>query len=133
MTEKKVVIERLDHLVLTVADPEATCRFYALVLGMERVEFGAGRLALRFGNQKINLHKAGAEISPFAKRPTPGSADLCFVTRSALGDVRAVLESAGGEVELGPVRRTGAMGALLSIYFRDPDGNLIEVSNLIEA
>lgn len=133
MAEKKVVIERLDHLVLTVADPEATCRFYESVLGMERVEFGAGRLALRFGDQKINLHKAGAEISPFAKRPTPGSADLCFITRSALDDVRAALEAAGGGVELGPVPRTGATGSLLSIYFRDPDGNLIEVSNRIEA
>lgn len=132
MAEKKVVIERLDHLVLTVADQEATCRFYASVLGMDRVEFGAGRLALRFGNQKINLHKARAEISPFAKRPTPGSADLCFVTRSALSDIRAALEAAGGEVELGPVRRTGATGPLLSIYFRDPDGNLIEVSNQLD-
>lgn len=133
MTEEKVVIDRLDHLVLTVADPEATCRFYGEALGMERVEFGAGRLALRFGRQKINLHRKGGEIAPYALRPTPGSADLCFITRSDLGAVKAAVERAGGRVELGPVKRTGAEGPILSVYFRDPDGNLIEVSNFLGA
>ncbi len=122
-------VDSLDHLVLTVADPEATALFYEKVLGMKRVVFGAGRLALRFGCQKINLHEKGREIAPFARRPTPGSADLCFITRSPLPAFMAALEKAGGRVELGPVERTGARSKLLSIYFRDPDGNLIEVSN----
>ena len=129
----KVQIERLDHLVLTVADAEASCRFYEAVLGMERVVFGAGRLALRFGCQKINLHEKGREIAPFAHCPTPGSADLCFLTRSPLEAVRESLERAGGRVELGPVPRTGAEGPIESLYFRDPDGNLIEVSRRLEA
>lgn len=123
------VVDSLDHLVLTVADPEASVRFYCRVLGMRRMVFGNGRLALGFGSQKINLHKKGAEIAPFAAKPTPGSADLCFLTRSPLKRVEEALEACGGKLELGPVRRTGAQGPLLSIYFRDPDGNLIEVSN----
>ncbi|MCI5850791.1 MAG: VOC family protein [Sutterellaceae bacterium] len=121
----------LDHLVLTVADPEATARFYERVLGMKRVVFGEGRLALRFGNQKINLHEKGREIAPFARRPTPGSADLCFITRLPLSLFVSALEREGSRVELGPVARTGARSKLLSIYFRDPDGNLVEVSNEI--
>lgn len=133
MAMGKVQIEGLDHLVLTVADAEASCRFYEAVLGMERVVFGAGRLALRFGCQKINLHEKGREIAPFARCPTPGSADLCFLTRSPLEAVRESLERAGGRVELGPVPRTGAEGPIESLYFRDPDGNLIEVSRRLEA
>jgi catechol 2,3-dioxygenase-like lactoylglutathione lyase family enzyme len=115
-------IERLDHLVLTVKDIPATCDFYSRVLGMEVVTFGAGRKALAFGQSKINLHQQGREFEPKAAAPTPGSADLCLVT---LARPVAVLE--------GPVQRTGATGPITSIYFRDPDANLIEVSSYGEA
>ncbi len=121
-------IERLDHLVLTVADVDATVDFYERVLGMAPVTFGAGRRALAFGRQKINLHQAGAEFEPKAGRPTPGSADLCFVTSTDLDDVERRLREAGVEIEEGPVDRTGALGPIRSVYFRDPDLNLIEVS-----
>jgi catechol 2,3-dioxygenase-like lactoylglutathione lyase family enzyme len=123
-----VRIERLDHLVLTVADVDATVDFYERVLGMAPVTFGAGRRALAFGRQKINLHQAGAEFEPKAGRPTPGSADLCFVTSTDLDDVERRLREAGVEIEEGPVDRTGALGPIRSVYFRDPDLNLIEVS-----
>lgn len=122
-------IERLDHLVLTVRDPAATLRFYTEVLGMEEVRFGADRLALHFGDQKINVHRAEEGASTIvAKRPTPGSADLCFLAKTPIEEVKARLEEAGVEIELGPVERVGAVGAMLSVYFRDPDGNLIELS-----
>ena len=122
-------VDSLDHLVLTVADVEATCRFYSRVLGMEVVTFGQGRKALQFGSQKINLHQQGREFEPKAARPTPGSADLCFLTTVPLADVVAHLQSAGVAIVEGPVQRTGATGPILSVYFRDPDGNLIEVAN----
>ncbi|HEY8497308.1 MAG TPA: VOC family protein [Limnochordales bacterium] len=122
-------IDSLDHLVFTVADVEATCRFYSRVLGMEVVTFGQGRRALQFGSQKINLHQQGREFEPKAARPTPGSADLCFLTTVPLADVVAHLQSAGVAIVEGPVQRTGATGPILSVYFRDPDGNLIEVAN----
>ena len=122
-------IDRLDHLVLTVQDIEATVRFYVSVLGMEKEEFGAGRVALRFGRQKINLHQAGREIEPKADRPTPGSADLCFITETPLEEAMEHVRSRGVPVLEGPVARTGATGAIRSFYFRDPDLNLIEVSN----
>ncbi|MFS8533990.1 MAG: VOC family protein [Limnochordales bacterium] len=122
-------VDSLDHLVLTVADVEATCRFYSRVLGMEVVTFGQGRKALQFGSQKINLHQQGREFEPKAARPTPGSADLCFLTTVPLSDVVAHLQSAGVAIVEGPVQRTGATGPILSVYFRDPDGNLIEVAN----
>jgi len=121
-------IERLDHLVLTVADVEATVDFYGRVLGMTPVTFGAGRRALTFGEQKINLHQAGAEFEPKAHRATPGSADLCFVISTDLDDVERHLREVGVDIEEGPVDRTGALGPIRSIYFRDPDLNLIEVS-----
>lgn len=124
-----MMIDRLDHLVLTVRDVAATCAFYRRVLGMEEVTFGAGRKALRFGMQKINLHEAGREVDPKAAHPTPGSGDLCFITEVPLSEVVAHLRSCGVAVELGPVPRTGATGAIRSVYFRDPDGNLIEVAN----
>ncbi|MDL2399026.1 VOC family protein [Rhizobium mayense] len=124
-------IDHLDHLVLTVASIEESCAFYARVLGMGVETFGAGRKALTFGNQKINLHQAGHEFEPKAKRPTPGSADLCFISQTPIDDVIAHLRAEGVAVEEGPVRRTGAAGAILSVYFRDPDDNLIEVSNAI--
>ena len=123
-----ILIERLDHLVLTVADNDRSCDFYQRVLGMQVVRFGAGRTALQFGQQKINLHPASAPLQPHAVRPTPGSADLCLVTRAATADVLAHLQAQGVAVEEGPVPRTGALGPIESVYFRDPDGNLIEVS-----
>ena len=117
----------LDHFVLTVASIEDTIAFYQEVLGLRPVTFQGGRCALEFGSKKINLHKAGEEFQPHAKRPEPGSADLCFVVEdvtSALAHVR----SKGIEVFEGPVARTGATGPITSIYFRDPDGNLIELA-----
>lgn len=123
------MITRLDHLVLTVRDLRATIRFYTDVLGMEAVTFGEGRKALRFGRQKINLHEAGRAFEPKAAHPTPGSADLCFVTSVPVEDVAARVQAAGVEVVEGPVTRTGAAGPIRSVYVRDPDGNLIEVSN----
>jgi catechol 2,3-dioxygenase-like lactoylglutathione lyase family enzyme len=123
-----VRIERLDHLVLTVADVVATCAFYQAVLGMKTVTFGNGRKALVFGEQKINLHPAGREFEPKAERPTPGSADLCLIAATPLEAVAAHLTALGVDIEQGPVARTGALGPITSLYFRDPDGNLIEVA-----
>jgi catechol 2,3-dioxygenase-like lactoylglutathione lyase family enzyme len=122
-------IAGLDHLVLTVADVEVTCAFYARVLGMRVETFGGGRKALRFGGQKINLHAAGHEIEPHAARPLPGSADLCLLLDgTTVEEARAHLAACGVPVELGPVRRTGARGPVTSVYLRDPDGNLLELS-----
>jgi catechol 2,3-dioxygenase-like lactoylglutathione lyase family enzyme len=123
-----VQLDRLDHLVLTVADVDATVAFYERVLGMRAITFGQGRRALEFGRQKINLHPAGHEFEPKAERPTPGSGDLCFISAVALDEVIAHLEACGVAIEEGPVPRTGAVGPMDSVYFRDPDGNLLEVS-----
>jgi catechol 2,3-dioxygenase-like lactoylglutathione lyase family enzyme len=120
-------IATLDHLVLTVADLDATVAFYER-LGMRAEEFGGGRLALRFGDQKINLHRAGTEFQPHALQPVPGSADLCFLVDGALDEVERALAEAGVPVELGPVEREGAVGVMDSLYVRDPDGNLVELS-----
>ncbi len=122
------VIDHLDHLVLTVASIDATVAFYTSALGMELTTFG-DRKALRFGEQKINLHQAGKEFEPKAIRPTPGSADLCFITKAPLEHVISHLKARNCAIELGPVTRDGARGEILSIYLRDPDLNLIEVSN----
>lgn len=124
-------IDAIDHLVLTVADVDATCAFYARVLGMEVVVFGEGRKALTFGAQKINLHRHGHEFEPKAERPTPGSADLCLITSLPLTDVIAHLQRCEVEVLEGPIQRTGARGKILSVYLCDPDQNLIEVSNYL--
>ena len=124
-------IERLDHLVLTVADIARTCAFYRDVLGFRVETFGAGRTALVFGRQKINLHLAGREFEPKALRPTPGSADLCLIATTPLADVIAELGHAGVAIEEGPVDRTGACGPIRSVYLRDPDRNLIEISNYL--
>ncbi|MGI9416650.1 MAG: VOC family protein [Geminicoccaceae bacterium] len=125
------MIEALDHLVLTVRDLDATLRFYRDGLGMEPRWFGPDkkRVALHFGAQKINLHEQGMEFEPKATAPTPGSADLCFLTDRPVGELKAELEAAGLTIIDGPVRRSGAASALLSIYLRDPDGNLIEIAN----
>ena len=122
-------IDRLDHLVLTVADLHRTIGFYAGVLGMDEVTFGDGRKALAFGHAKINLHEAGHEFEPKARQAVPGSADLCFITEDPLDEVIATLEAHGVAILEGPVDRTGATGTIHSVYVRDPDGNLVEISN----
>lgn len=122
-------IARLDHLVLTVADIGATCDFYTRVLGMTVVTFGENRRALTFGAQKINLHQHGHEFEPKAHKPVPGSADLCLIAGVPLAEAEAHIRAAGVDIIEGPVRRTGATGPIWSVYFRDPDLNLIEVSS----
>ncbi|WP_330278743.1 VOC family protein [Streptomyces sp. NBC_00569] len=122
-------IDRLDHLVLTMRDLDATVAFYTEVLGMEAVTFRGGRRALTFGHSKINLHEAGREFEPKAARPTPGSADLCLIVDEPVERIVAELADHGVLLEEGPVERTGATGPILSVYVRDPDGNLIELSN----
>ena len=121
-------IDRLDHLVLTVSSIDETIRFYTKVLGMTDISFGDERKALVFGPQKINLHQKGAEFEPKAESPTPGSADLCFITHGQIADVVAHLRATGVDILEGPVSRTGATGPIRSVYVRDPDGNLIEIS-----
>ena len=129
----KVKVSALDHLVLTVADISATLAFYTDILGMTPQTFtpanGTPRHALRFGAQKINLHPAAAPFDPKAAHPGPGTADLCFLSETALADWQDHLAAKEIAVTQGPVRRTGAMGPILSLYLRDPDGNLIEISN----
>lgn len=124
-------IDYLDHLVLTVSNIEATTTFYTSVLGMGIVTFAGDRKALSFGSQKINLHQYQKEFEPKAQQPTPGSADLCFITSTPLSEVINHLTACNVSVIEGPVQRTGATGSILSVYFRDPDMNLIEVSNYL--
>jgi catechol 2,3-dioxygenase-like lactoylglutathione lyase family enzyme len=125
-------VDHIDHLVLTVSSIAKTCEFYANVLGMEIVRFAGNRNALVFGTQKINLHEQGKEFDPKAQYPTPGSADLCFITKAPLTDVMDHLMRYSVEILEGPVKRTGAVGQMVSVYFRDPDMNLIEVSSYEE-
>lgn len=127
-----IQVDSLDHIVLTVRNIDATVEFYTQVLGMEVVTFGAGRRALRFGQQKINLHQQAQEFEPKAQHPQPGSADLCFITHQPLEQAIDHLSRCGVTLLEGPVERTGAIGRIRSIYFRDPDLNLIEVSNYLE-
>lgn len=122
-------ISHLDHLVLTVADIENTCNFYQTVLGFEVITFKGDRKALKFGHQKINLHQLGKEFEPKALQPTPGSADLCFISETPISEVVTHLNQLNIQIEEGPVERTGAMHPILSVYIRDPDQNLIEISN----
>ncbi|WP_025026004.1 VOC family protein [Caldalkalibacillus mannanilyticus] len=124
-------IERLDHLVMTVKDIQETIHFYQDVLGMEVVEFGGNRKALAFGNQKINLHEYGKEFEPKAKCPSPGSVDLCLITETPIDEVQKRFKAKGIIIEEGPVKRTGATGEILSLYIRDPDENLIEISKYL--
>lgn len=124
-------VKFLDHLVLTVANIDSTCKFYEKALGMEVITFGDNRKALKFGHQKINLHQLGNEFEPKAFKPTPGSADLCFITDILLEDVLIELKKNCIEIEEGPIGRSGANGKIRSVYLRDPDFNLIEVSNYI--
>jgi catechol 2,3-dioxygenase-like lactoylglutathione lyase family enzyme/predicted acetyltransferase len=124
----RVRIDRLDHLVLTVASIEATCAWYERVLGMRVVTFGAGRTALVFGRQKINLHQVDRTFEPKAMVPTAGSADFCLIAAAELDEVIAHLDDEGVPIEHGPAYKAGATGAIRSVYVRDPDGNLIEIS-----
>lgn len=124
-------ISHLDHLVLTVADIENTCNFYQTVLGFEVITFKGDRKALKFGHQKINLHQLGKEFEPKALQPTPGSADLCFISDTPISEVVGHLNQLSIQIEEGPVERTGAMHPILSVYIRDPDQNLIEISNIL--
>ncbi|KAK2838904.1 hypothetical protein Q7C36_013718 [Tachysurus vachellii] len=124
-----VQISHLDHLVLTVRDVKRSTDFYSSVLGMGVVTFKGNRKALSFGKQKFNLHEAGKEFEPKANNPVPGSADLCLITKTPLEKVTSHLKECGVKIEEGPVERTGGVGPIKSLYFRDPDHNLIEVSN----
>ena len=122
------MIDSIDHFVLTVGSLDATCRFYTDVLGFERVDTPGKPTALVFGRQKINLHEAGHTFDPKAAAPTPGAGDYCLVTSWSIADVQQHLASKGIAIEVGPVARHGALGPMMSVYFRDPDGNLVEVS-----
>jgi catechol 2,3-dioxygenase-like lactoylglutathione lyase family enzyme len=124
-----IAIDRIDHLVITAWDVERTIDFYQRVLGMEPVTFAGGRRGLAFGRQKINLHQAGREFEPKAFKPAPGAVDLCLVATTPLAEVIEHLKACGVAIVEGPVARTGALGPMQSVYLRDPDGNLVEVSN----
>jgi catechol 2,3-dioxygenase-like lactoylglutathione lyase family enzyme len=134
-----LTIRRVDHLVLTCRDVGATIRFYTEVLGMREVTFGDGRKAVAFGHQKINLHPAGqrpqggtGSVAAIAARPMPGSADVCLIVAEPIATVAAHLGACGVPIEEGPCTRTGALGPIESVYVRDPDGNLIELSRYAE-
>jgi len=124
-----VNIDRLDHLVLIVLDIERTCAFYARVLGFKEITFGEGRKALTFGDQKINLCEYGRELELQAFRAVPGSADLCFKASDSIQQIVDHLNNCGVEIEEGPIKRDGAVGPITSLYFRDPDQNLIEIAH----
>ncbi len=129
----KFTIDRIDHVVMTCADLQVTAGWYQRVLGMEREEYGGkNRTALRFGAQKINLHEVGHEVSPHAMLAKPGTLDLCFVIAARAEDAVAQLHACGVEVEQGPVPRIGALGDMMSVYCRDPDGNLVELATYME-
>jgi len=122
------MITRIDHFVLTVASLDAACAFYQRVLGFERKDTPGKPTAVLFGGQKINVHEVGHTFEPKARAPTPGAGDFCLITEGPLATVQAHVEACGVTIETGPVAREGARGAMTSIYFRDPDGNLVEVS-----
>jgi catechol 2,3-dioxygenase-like lactoylglutathione lyase family enzyme len=124
-----IAIDRIDHIVVTAWDVDRSIEFYRRVLGMEPVTFAGGRRALSFGRQKINLHQAGREFEPKALKPAPGAIDLCFISATPLAEVVEHVKSCGVAIVEGPVARTGALGPMQSIYVRDPDGNLVEISN----
>lgn len=122
------MISGIDHFVLTVRSLEATCAFYERVLGFKRIDAPGLPTALTFGRQKINVHEVGCTFDPKARTPTAGAGDFCLITERDLAEVRAHIEGCGVAIEVGPVKRIGARGSMTSLYFRDPDGNLVEVS-----
>lgn len=124
-------VRSIDHFVLVVKDTARTCSFYSRTLGMKAEQMSSGRWALHFGQQKINLQQVGLDVDPLARRPTPGAADFCLLTDVPISEVVTHLEGCGVEIFDGPVERVGAQGPLLSVYFYDPDDNMVEVSNLI--
>ncbi len=126
-----ITLDRFDHVVLTVQDVAASSRFYETVLGMQKQVFEGSRVSLHFGQQKINLHPNPPTIANVAKEARPGTADLCFIAQTPLTDVIAHLKACEVEIIQGPQERVGALGTINSVYFRDPDGNLIEVSNYL--
>jgi len=125
------MIDHIDHLVLTTRDLNSCIHFYTKVLGMELLSFGEGRKALTFGNQKINVHEYGHEIEPKAHLPVPGSLDICLISSKPISEVEVILKNNHVNIDIGPVMRTGARGDIESIYVRDPDLNLIEISNYL--
>lgn len=125
------MIDRIDHFVITVRSREKTCAFYERVLGFKRID-SAGPTAMTFGKQKINVHEVGRTFDPKALTPTPGAADFCLITRTSVEEMCAHLENCGVAIELGPIEREGADGKMISLYFRDPDSNLVEVSRYLE-
>jgi catechol 2,3-dioxygenase-like lactoylglutathione lyase family enzyme len=130
----KFTVDRIDHIVMTCNDLTITAAWYQRVLGMEREEYGgSNRTALRFGAQKINLHEVGSEVSPHAQLARPGTLDLCFVIAMRPEDAIAQLHACGVSIERGPVSRIGALGDIMSVYCRDPDGNLIELASYMGA
>ncbi len=129
--ELNMKISHLDHIVLTVADIKTTCQFYQSALNFEVITFGDNRKALQFGHQKINLHQIGEEFEPKAHQPTAGSADLCFIAETPLDEIIKHLRLLNVEIIEGPIERTGAIGKIISVYVRDPDQNLIEISNYL--
>ena len=126
------MIAGIDHFVLTVRSVEDSCAFYQRVLGLKRLDEPERPTALLFGSQKINLHEVGRTFEPKARTPTAGSGDFCLVAAGPLAEICASLEANGVAIEVGPVERTGARGSMMSVYFRDPDGNLVEVSEYRE-
>ena len=126
-----IKIKSLDHLVITASNLRDTVDFYSRALGMEHVEFGDGLHAMHFGGQKFNIHDASTDVTPKAENNVPGSEDFCLLTETPIAEVVGHLEACGVAIEEGPVTRSGAAGTLNSVYFRDPDGNLVEVSNVV--
>lgn len=129
----RIRLSHLDHVVLTVADVDKTCEFYSSNFGMEVVTFSGGRRALKFGDQKINLHQSGNSLYyPTASNPTPGSGDICLISLTDISIVEQELKSKGVEIIQGPVEKAGTHGMIRSLYVRDPDGNLVEISNYVK-
>jgi len=124
-------VRGIDHFVLVVKDAERTCAFYSRALGMKPEQMPNGRWALHFGTQKINLQQVGRDVDPLARKPTPGAADFCLLTDVPIDEVVAHLKACGVGIFDGPAARIGAQGPLLSVYFYDPDDNMVEISNLI--